>query len=164
MKEIPLTRGFVALVDDEDFEELARHRWCVRIFKPQSIYAGRAITTPDGPRRQQQVLMHRVILGDPPAAVSHIDGDGLNNQRSNLRVATAAQVQYSKRPLGRSSKYKGVWTQYGAWKARVRQNGVPNYLGTFRTEAEAALAYDRAAREHFGEFARLNFPDLENVN
>lgn len=158
MKEIPLTQGLVALVDDEDYAELSQHRWCAMHLKPDAVYAGRMIPTPEGPRRQRQVAMHRVLLGGPASHIDHIDGNGLNNQRANLRPATLAQNQYNKRSLGGRSAFKGVHWQQGAWVARISKNGVRLHLGRFPTEVEAALAYDQAAREHHGEFARLNNP------
>jgi hypothetical protein len=108
--------------------------------------------------------MHRFILGatDRKVKVDHKDRDGLNNQRYNLRPSTNGQnnMNSSKRSDGNSSKYKGVcWhKRYGKFQAGIKLNGRSKYLGMFTDELQAALAYDAAAREHFGEFALCNFP------
>ena len=108
--------------------------------------------------------MHRQILGviDPKMHVDHIDHDGLNNQRSNIRVATCRQNSWNQG--GRkntTSQFIGVsWcSRTGTWVAQLRMpNGVSPFIGRFHTEVEAAIARDDAARRHRGEFAVLNFP------
>jgi hypothetical protein len=161
MKTITLTQGLVALVDDQDYEALAQHSWCAMHFKLDHVYAGRMIPTPDGPRCQRQVSMHRVLLGEPDGHVSHLDGDGLNNCRANLRTATRAEIQHRKVPLGGASRFKGVTWSQGRWLARLSRSGIRLYLGRFSTEEAAAMAYDRAAVEQFGELAQLNLPHRE---
>lgn len=146
-KCIPLTQGKAALVDDEDFDKLNQYKWC---FDGQ--YAQRKVGN-------KTIRMHRVILDSPQ--VDHIDGDGLNNQRSNLRVCTHTQNQMNRaKHKIMSSKYKGVsWNKpTEKWRARIETNQGSLYLGLFEVEEEAARAYDEAAKENFGEFARLNFP------
>lgn len=113
----------------------------------------------EGPRgRQRHVLMHRALTGWH--RTDHIDGNGLNNQRYNLREVTHAQNSYNSVSRHGSSRYKGVswWKNQGKWTARLAHNGQDFWLGYYTDEIEAALAYDRAAREQFGEYAVLNFP------
>lgn len=108
------------------------------------------------------ISLHRLITLAPRGVqVDHRDGDGLNNQLSNLRFATSQQNQCNQRKqLGTSSRFKGVvWHKGGnKWMAQTKVFGRRMYLGLHETEEDAARAYDRAALEYFGEFARLNFP------
>lgn len=156
MKTIQLTQGFVALVDDADFERVSAHKWCANRNR-HTVYAYRKDS-------RRTVYMHRFVCGviDPKVKVDHEDHNGLNCQRYNLRVATNAQnnMNQKKRSDGLSSKFKGVcWhKRYGKFQADIRLNGKSKFLGMFVSELDAALAYDAAAREHFGEFALCNFP------
>ncbi len=148
MKEIQLTRGKVALVDDEDFEYLNQWKW--HALKGRCTwYAVRSF--PKG----NCIYMHRILF---PGAVQvdHRAGSGLNNQRSsNLRPATGTQNQ-GNRGLDRDNRsgVKGVYwhKKSGKWMARVGRV----YVGIFENLTDAARAYNAAAQEHFGEFARLN--------
>jgi hypothetical protein len=159
-RTIPLTQGHVAVVDDEDHEWLSQWRWCTKKIVLANgrtkLYAHRRIGA-------STITMHRLIMGvNSGEIVDHIDGDGLNNRRSNLRKATvAANCWNSNSRRNTSSHYKGVsWHRHvGKWGAAIRLCGRSQHLGYFTDETEAALAYDRAAKEHFGEFARLNFPE-----
>ena len=156
MKTIQLTQGFVALVDDADFERVSTHRWCANRNR-HTVYAYRQ-------ENKRTVYMHRFICGvtDRKVKVDHEDHNGLNCQRYNLRVATTSQnnMNQCKRSDGLSSRFKGVcWhKRYGKFQADIRLNGKSKFLGMFVNELDAALAYDAAAREHFGEFALCNFP------
>ncbi len=95
----------------------------------------------------------------PGLRVDHIDGNKLNCRRANLRTCTHAEnIRNRKKHKNGSSRFKGVHNDGVRWRARIKLNGKAKSLGTYRTEIEAALAYDRAAREMFGEFARPNFP------
>ena len=158
MKEIPLTQGYVALVDDEDFERVNAHKWCVQIDRSNSrprIYAMGRIQ-----RGGKAMQMHRFVLGhDGP--VDHRDHDGLNNQRFNLRPTTKSQnAMNSRKAPGKSSRYKGVsWdAARGKWFACIRQNYKTRPLGRYREECDAAQAYNLAAEMMFGEFAHFNYP------
>ena len=106
--------------------------------------------------------MHRQIMIAPEGfVVDHIDGNSLNNRKTNLRICTQAQNIHNSRPRrNRSSKYKGVfWDKVNKkWSTNIRKGDKRIYLGGFDDEIEAAIAYDRKAAELFGEFAYLNFP------
>ena len=150
-REIELTRGAVALVDDEDYEMLSGWSWCLA----SSGYSKRG-TRVGG--RQTVVLMHRqILLPGPSEQVDHINHDLLDNRRCNLRLATYAENAYNRRPHG-SSIYLGVCLRGDRrrWVAQIN-TGKRRYLGEFADEVDAALAYDLHAIEHHGEFARPNF-------
>lgn len=155
MKTIQLTRGQVALVDDEDYESLKEFNWCATKAK-NTYYATRAFVKPDGKRTN--IFMHQFLCGK---GTDHIDGNGLNNQRNNLRLASKQQNSWNQR-VSRVNKsgFKGVsWNaRRKKWLAQMNVNGTYFYLGDHATPEEAARAYDNAARKHQGEYARLNFP------
>lgn len=158
MKEIKLTQGKVVLVDDSDYEWLSQKNWHA-VKKDHSFYArthGR-----DEAGRKIKIYMHRLIMDAPKdMQVDHADADGLNNQRSNLRVCTKTQNSQNQRKQFRptSSKYKGViwFKRTGQWRAEICLNKKRSSLGYFSNEEDAAIAYDRAAMKLFGEFARTN--------
>ncbi len=161
-RTIPLSRGYVAVVDDEDYEWLSERKWfATQDRKNVSTYAYR---TEMRNGRTRYISMHRVILDAPKGmTVDHIDGNGLNNTRANLRLATVAQnTRNMKIKSGYSSRFKGVhWaTRPKRWRATIHVGDKIFSLGEYRDEERAALAYDEAARHHFGEFARLNFPEV----
>lgn len=160
MKEIPLSQGLVALVDDEDFEELSQYRWCA-YWDPvaQTYYAHRNGYTPEG--KATVFLMHRQIMQTPRGMLTHHENhNGLDNRRQNLRVLTHSQhgMRQRKQRCDRSSVYKGVsWHKAcQKWTAQIKRADRLVYLGLFTSEQEAAMAYNRAASEHFGEYAHLN--------
>lgn len=154
MKEIILNRGYVAKVDDEDYERLNAHKW-QSLKTKGTVYAITYI-------KSKSFLMHRMLLNltDPKIHGDHIDHDGLNNQKHNLRPATMAQNQRNKRSAKNStSKYLGVcWNQSELkWRVQIFTSGKVILLGRFTSETEAAKAYDQAALKFHGEFANLNF-------
>jgi hypothetical protein len=156
MKEIPLTKGYVALVDDEDYEWLSQWKWTARKANhAYTAYATRWSSLKDGPRHL--ISMHRLIMGDPPGRqVDHWDTDGCNNQRGNLRVATRTQNNANRRKQASSSQYKGVSRRKDCarWVACIGKSRT--CLGYFPSEIDAARAYDVAAKEMYGEFALTN--------
>lgn len=159
-REIPLTRGYVAIVDAKDYERVSQFKWHALVCH-HTVYARRQIRQSNG--KQIGQLMHRFILGitDPTILADHEDRNGLHNFRGNLRIATRSQnaANQRKRADG-SSRFRGVaWYKRGRkWIAFIGRNGKQTHLGYFPDEFSAALAYDAAARDHFGEFANCNFP------
>jgi hypothetical protein len=158
MKTISLTQGFVALVDDADYDRVSAHRWSATKTKT-NVYGIRKVRTPAGGTTSQ--LLHRFILDvtDPDIDVDHGDHDGLNCQRNNLRRCVRGENDGNRIKSRGSSRYKGVsWsTDKGKWRACIRIEKTV-HLGYFADEAEAARAYDEAARTRFGSFAHCNFP------
>ena len=161
MKEIQLSQGrfcknrgkYVALVDDEDFENLNQYRWSANKHR-NAFYAVRYISV-DG--KEASRYMHVEIMGKK--GIDHIDHNGLNNQRSNLRFCTLRQNQMNRQKQeNASSIYKGVhlYKPNGKWQARIKINGKNASLGSFALETDAALAYNAKAIELFCEFACLN--------
>ena len=154
---IPLTQGKFALVDDEDFDWLNQYKWHTSK-DSHTFYAVRQCRSQKGKRTT--IRMHREILRPPVGReIDHKDGNGLNNLRCNLRVATKAQNQQNRRTQKGTSRFKGVsWHRAAAkWQARIMREGKWFYLGVFLSEIEAAQTYDKAAKNLFGEFARSNF-------
>lgn len=146
------------MVDDCDFEHLIKFRW--HILKGKRTNYCKIMT---GKRdNRKSVLMHRFLLNPSKGMeVDHVDGNGLNNQKSNLRICTAAQNrsnQIRNRP-NKTSKFKGVsWNRESKkWVSNIQHNKNPMFLGFFSNEIEAAKSYDQAAKECFKEFAYLNF-------
>jgi hypothetical protein len=150
MKEIQLTKGFVTLVDDDDYEWLNRWKWHY-----SHGYAMRRIS-----KHGKFIHMSRLILGIKSSKIfaDHIDRNGLNNQRSNLRVATRSQNNANRTIIG-SSGFLGVFrtsAKKESWFARVNKNGKRYYLGSFDNKIDAAKAFNEAAIKIHGEFANLN--------
>jgi hypothetical protein len=156
-REIPLTLGLVALVDEDDFGPLSQWEWiATRSATGAKFYVQ---------RKGCSELMHRVVIGaEKGQLVDHVNGDTLDNRRSNLRFCSRAQNSYNRGPSSNnSSGYKGVSATPKRWQACIQIDRKKRFLGCFDTPEEAARAYDEAAREFHGEFARLNFPDLEEA-
>jgi hypothetical protein len=147
---IPLTRDLQVMVDAEDYEWLNHYRWHANPSKPNgTIYAARCVG-------HRSVLMHRMIMNPPPGmVVDHINGNGLDNRRCNLRIVPpAVNAQNRRKRAGGKSRFIGVYPRGKKWWAVLGRQ----YLGTFDDEVEAAKARDRKAREMYGEHAWLNFP------
>jgi len=155
IRYIPLTKNKFAIVDEQDYERLARFKWCVSYTGRKKLYACRMVG-------RRVIRMHREIMRAPGGmVVDHIDGNGLNNCRANLRVCTHAQNLCNRRKYRGATPYKGVFYRRDRNKyyARISLGGVKHYLGLYDDPVEAARAYDRKARELHGPYARLNFPD-----
>ena len=149
-KKIGLTRGMFAVVDDSDYDALVCQKWNAHRGPNGEFYA----------MSSRGKYMHREIMS--PAQdeiVDHIDGDGLNNTRSNLRVCRKSDnaMNYSK-PINNTSGYKGVSWNKGnkKFQAHISTNGRKIYIGQFNTAIEAARAYDREAIRLHGEFSNIN--------
>ena len=159
-QSIQLTNGMTALVDDDQFDLLMQYRWSAVSFRGGKYwYAGFMPWNGGGKRRT--IFMHRMIA-NPPAGlvVDHINGNTLDNRVANLRVCTRGQnaINRKKSTTPTSSVYKGVSWSKNAWQAAVCVGQKHQYLGRFKSERDAAIAYDVAAAKVFGEFANLNFP------
>lgn len=153
LKEIQLNRGMTTMVDDEFYDSLSKHRWHVEKFG-NNFYASR-----NCPEKRRVIKMHREILGAQSGAiVDHIDGNGLNNQLSNLRICTHSENMRN-RLKDSGSLAKGVSmskSKKNPYFARIMVDGKQKSLGSFPTVQEAADAYDRAAVFYYGDFARTN--------
>lgn len=163
---LPLTQGYVALVDADIYPELSKRKWSVQINGPRA-YEVRS----DGPLgKQKHIYLHHIVL--PPKlgfTVDHRNSEApfrvLDERRCNLRYATKLQQQYNRRSqAGSASRFKGVSKHRSRWAARIRMDGKVKSLGSFITQEEAAHAYDSAASKLHGEFARLNFPNGKERN
>ena len=151
-KEIILTQGKVAIVDDDDFEWLSKFKWHFK------RYAART-NRENG--KQINILMHREILNPPENyEIDHINGDKLDNRKTNLRICSHSQNEQNC-PVRKNNRsgFKGVtWHKKAKkWGARICINGKKRRFGLHNSPEEAANAYDKAARKYFGEFARTNY-------
>lgn len=158
-KWIDLTQGKGTVVDNEDYSYLRQFKWSATK-KGNSYYVSRNVRVMSGFGGQVQVFMHRAILNALKGQeVDHVDGDGLNNQRYNLRFCTRrGNISNQSGHSNRVSKYKGVYWDKNArkWHAQIKTNGKQKYLGLFVNEIDAAKAYNKAALTAFGEFANIN--------
>jgi len=164
-KTIPLTKGYVTVVDDEDYDMLMQWKWQARptrssgkyIRNKTDVYAAR---TGKDKGRSYPILLHRLIMGFPACQVDHKNGNTLDNQKTNLRLCTnSSNRANSAKMSGRSSSYKGVtWDKNRSkWKTAIKVNGKMINAGRFDDEILAAKTYDELALKYFGEFAKTNF-------
>lgn len=153
MRRVPVG-GQYALVDSEDYERVVAFRW--------HLHTRGYATAKLGPRhRRVAIYMHRLILGavDPKIQVDHINQDKLDNQKSNLRFATNNQnCKNSTMQKRNTTGYKGVFLdrRNGVFYSHINVDGEARHLGRFKTKEEAAIAYNEAAKIHYGEFACQN--------
>jgi hypothetical protein len=159
MRTLPLSQGYVALVDDEDFERLSKYKWHALICRRKDgsilqVYATRCF------RRGKTVLLQREVMNPSPSQyISPVDGNTLNCQKSNLSVVTREhRGGRGRKRLNTSSQYKGVsWSKRDkVWTASIGPDGVKKHLGSFKNERDAAQAYNEAARQTFGKDAVAN--------
>jgi hypothetical protein len=154
---VPLTHGYIAIIDAEDLERVSRYKWYAHHYRSK-VYA-KATTT--------DIFMHRFILKTPKGKdTDHANRNTLDNRKCNLRVCTKSQNSINRSPKPHSSIYKGVYFYCGKWKvstgARLGRNR--KHLGFFESEVEAAKAYDAYIRKIDPEFGYLNFPEEKYGN
>lgn len=154
---IPLTRGMYARVNAEDAAIIQGLSWHT-YSGPTGIWYAASKT-----KNRKTIRMHRMIVGAKPGeVVDHADSDGLNNTRTNLRVTNQSNNSANRRiSSSNRSGFKGVSFDKttGKWRATIKKNGLKLHLGRYHDIEQAARAYDVKARELFGQFAQLNFPD-----
>jgi hypothetical protein len=189
-RRIPLTQGYFALIDPADYPALSRYNWRLcRTKGKNTLYAERSIRLPNG--KYSRILMHREVLSLPKGEVmentplasstknqilktknyhrdysdgyviDHINRNGLDNRRANLRLATVAQNAWNSKKRNSHSGYKGVCYDKvkQRWRAAIVNHGRRIHLGYFEDKIAAAKAYDEVAKKYCGQFALLNFPD-----
>lgn len=148
MKEILLTKGKIAVVDDDDFDFLSQWKWhCARDYAARSVLG-------------RKLFMHHQIVGRPDGMViDHINGNTFDNRKENLRFCDPANNTRNMRiRKDNTSGYKGVHKDGGKYRSVIYKESTQIHLGMFDSAIDAAIAYDAAARKIFGEFARTNFP------
>ena len=153
MKEINLTKGQIALVNDEDYEFLSKFKWCAnKGTKNKTYYAVRGVRVGNKTRR---VLMHRVVAqACRGEIVDHKNHNTLDNRRENLRVGNQSLNQMNRLPIGGTSQYKGV--RFYSWTMQWAANCMGNHIGYFDSEIDAARAYNTVAYENVGDWSLLN--------
>ncbi len=163
MKEISLTQGKFAIVDDADYEWLSQWKW--QVYRDPGGRLWYALRSVREAGKKRHLRMHAVIMGSPASpnlTVDHRDLNGLNNQRANLRWATPSQQQqntpaHSLREIGfKGINFRSDQRKSRPWQVRISVANQRIHLGYFETRDLAAQAYNSAALKHFGEFARLN--------
>lgn len=157
MIKIKLTQGLFASIDDDDLEIVSPHKWCSHRIG-RTVYAMTNLKLPSG--KKIILHMHRKIMKPPSdLVVDHIDGNGLNNVRSNLRICTRGENAGRQKPqIGTTSRFKGVswYKSRSKWQAYINIKGKKIGLGYFYSEEVAAVAYNEAAVRLFGDLAVLN--------
>lgn len=159
MKQISIYGGHFALVDDEDFEYLSQWKW--HLTKNGYAQRSKNMGKINGKVKIKTYKMHKQIMGENLnfPNIDHKDGNKLNNQRSNLRLATFSQNSVNKKPQDNClSAFKGasLVNRPKKWRARITVNGKTISLGYFYNEAEAAVAYDKASKIYHKDFSRPN--------
>lgn len=162
MKKIQLGKGEFTLVDDEDFCKLSLIKW--RILKARGYtkdYVYGYISS-----KKRHIFLHRFLMNPQIGmVVDHINGDGLDNRKKNLRICTTQENSRSRRFLQKNNTtgYQGVKKNKNGWESQIKVNGKMKYLGYSKDKTKAAKIYDEAAKKYHGEFATLNFPKREII-
>ncbi|NQT22990.1 MAG: HNH endonuclease [Candidatus Omnitrophica bacterium] len=157
-REISLTQGYNAVVDEGDHARISEKSWHVCIGR-SGVRAVRNSKKEDGLEKRTTVIMAREVLGldlHDGLIVDHRNFDTLDNRKQNLRVCSYAESAQHRRLWGKTSGYKGVRANGGSWEARIRHKGKLIYLGLFKHKEAAAHVYNEAALDLFGEYAQLN--------
>jgi hypothetical protein len=155
MKEVKLTQDKIAIVDDEDYEIVSCHKWCAQKHR-NTYYAGTYLYAEGN---KKYIHMHRLLMDAKKGQiVDHVNENGLDNRRDNLRFATNSQNLHNSSRTRGTSKYRGVYLRKGTsrWHSQIKVNNKRIHLGYFDTEIDAAKAHDQAALKYLGEFAKLN--------
>lgn len=154
---VELTKGYFAGIDSADADFVAQWNWSAQI-RNGNIYAARSEGNP-----KKMVYLHRALCPGDHENVDHVNGVTLDFRRFNLRPCSRTQNVRNSGPKGGTSEYKGVFrhTQNGNWNAQITKDRKCYHLGSFSSEMDAAVAYDLAANEMHGDFARLNFPAMK---
>jgi hypothetical protein len=158
MKEIPLSKGMIAIVDDEDYDYLSQWKWLYKTPRKHN-YVGYAVRFEKlNDNKFKEIRMHREIMNCPKGLqVDHINHNGIDNRRSNIRIATARQNrQNTSLQNSNTSGYKGVNRDGNKWRATIRAEGKRINLGRFKEKIDAAIAYNKAAIKYHKEFAYIN--------
>lgn len=157
VKEIKLSQGKVALVDDGDFELVSKYKWCAQKAKNENYYAK---TNEPCMGKQKPIMMHRIIMNaNKGDYVDHINHNGLDNRRCNLRICSQTENMRNKKlHSNNTSGYKGVYwgVKEKKWVAQIKNDQKVIWLGSFKNIIDAASAYNQAAIKYHGEFAKLN--------
>jgi len=157
MKTIPLTRNHFAIVNDADYPSLSIHKWSLTVGPTGKKYAHRRRKKSDGPGSKSLISMHRVIMGvqnqSTNIVVDHMNGDGLDNRRENMRLCKPGENSKNIQSVWGKSGVRGIsQTKSGKWRARIRCDLKLIEVGTFDTERDASIAYGFASRVFHGEF------------
>lgn len=158
MIRIKLTQNKYTLIDDEDYERVMNHRWYASSKTRANSYAKTSIR--DSLGNSKKLYLHRLIMEvyDPKIKVDHINGNGLDNRKCNLRLCGIKQNTQNRKFYNNTSGYKGVvWDKWSnSWKAQIGVDDKNIHLGRFKNKKDAAIAYNNAALTYFKEFASLN--------
>lgn len=160
MKKIKLTKGQYTLIDNEDFQRISRYRWHAYYDKTIMSFYARTTLYKKRIKKNITLSMHRFIMNaTPKKIIDHINHNTLDNRKNNLRLCNRKESARNTRKLKGVSIFKGVclYKPRMNWRARIRAKEKTIYLGYFNNQKQAALAYDKAARKYYGEFAYTNF-------